>query len=120
MGGRRGRDASPGTERADMTKKLKDSSVELARHHEKTCGVLMEICHNAAFLIDQMEPGQRTTVTKLAEDAAALLSPPIPGEKALPIVRLFVDKCPGIVVLRGSTGGLYKGFRPAKSIESDT
>lgn len=87
---------------------------EIRDHINTRIAEIDKIYSEAAEIIDKMSDGEKILLKDLCTRIGDKLEPTRGFTEVYPVIRLFLEGCPGVSLLRGRAGGLYKGKRQTK------
>jgi len=76
------------------------------QHIDNVLAELRPLFEKAASRIDALKEGEKIPATKLAEDLAKELG--MTGPQLYPTLKLLFEGYPGVKILKGAHGGIYK------------
>lgn len=82
---------------------------DLNRHIDSKTEWMRHLFQMAGEVIRELPDGKKIFVKDLCALLGSKLEPPMDAAQIYPVVRLFIEGCPGVYLLKGRSGGLYKG-----------
>lgn len=81
-------------------------NAKVMQHVEEAVDKVRTIFMEAATRIESIKPGDKIPATKLAEELAAKRGKT--GPTLYPTLKLLLTNYPGVKILKGAHGGIYK------------